>query len=211
MEHPAVSQRQEGAADLGGEGVEVGLTGREGVVGGWLAFPDVRTGHDFIVQIAGSGLVMDAAAFAAQLQDDPELSTAVLRWMQAGMSAMAQFTGCNRLHPVNERYARWLLMAHDRVLGDNFHLTQEYASQMLGVRRASVTLVAGELSGAGLISYHRGDVRIVDREGLEDAACECYRAVNDEALRLLGYDVRKRATSRAKLPPHRDGEPHVPA
>jgi CRP-like cAMP-binding protein len=189
-----------------GEGVEVGLTGREGVVGGWLAFPDVRASHDFIVQIAGTALVMDAGAFAAQLQSDQALSNAVLRWMQAGMNAMAQFTGCNRLHPVNERYARWLLMAHDRVQGDGFHLTQEYASQMLGVRRASVTLVAGELSSAGLISYHRGDVKIADREGLEDAACECYGAVNDEAQRLLGYDVRKNTTTRAKPPLHGDGE-----
>jgi Mn-dependent DtxR family transcriptional regulator len=104
-----------------------------------------------------------------------------------------QFIACNRLHEIQERYARWLLMAHDRVENDHFHLTQEYAGQMLGVRRVSVTLVAGEFARAGLISYHRGAVAILKREGLEEIACECYAAVNDQTNALLGYSVRKGA------------------
>ena len=94
--------------------------------------------------------------------------------------------GCNRLHPLEERCARWLLLTHDRVGRDTFLLTHEYLGYMLGVRRPSVTLALGMLQRAGLITYHRGEVTVTDREGLEHAACECYGVIVAEYDRLLG-------------------------
>ena len=96
------------------------------------------------------------------------------------MVQLSQNVACNRLHSTEERAARWLLMTADRVGGDRFPLTQEFLAQMLGVRRATVSLTAGLLHNAGLISYRRGVITITDRAGLEDASCDCYRIVHDE-------------------------------
>jgi CRP-like cAMP-binding protein len=101
------------------------------------------------------------------------------------VSQISQSTACNHVHGVRERMCRWLLMTHDRVGADEFHLTQEFLAQMLGVRRPSVTVAAGELARSGLISYRRGRIRIVDRAGLEAASCECYETVRQEFDRLL--------------------------
>jgi CRP-like cAMP-binding protein len=114
------------------------------------------------------------------------LHTLLLRFTQAFYVLAAQSAGCNRLHPIENRCARWLLLTHDRAAGDSFHLTQEYLGYMLGVRRPSVTLAARILQRAGLITYHRGDITILDRPGLEAAACECYAIIAAEYARLLG-------------------------
>src|SRR5439155_9191954 len=95
----------------------------------------------------------------------------------------------NRLHPVEKRLCRWLLLCHDRLQSDNIEMTQEFISNMLGGRRESVTLAAGRLQDAGLIHYSRGHIAILDRKGLEAAVCECYRIVKDESDRLLGTDA----------------------
>jgi CRP-like cAMP-binding protein len=108
-----------------------------------------------------------------------------LRYTQALMSQLSQTVACNRLHSVEERFCRWLLMCHDRVGTDEFFLTQELLSQMLGVRRASVSVVAAILQKAGFIRYSRGRIQIRDRQGLEAASCECYRVVKEEFDRLL--------------------------
>ena len=174
-----------------GTAVEAALTGREGMVGAWLALHQLSTIQESVVQIADSAWRMNAARFMLELHADPLLNEALLRYTHAGIIIAGHFIACNRLHEIQERYARWLLMAHDRVAGDHFYLTQEYAGQMLGVRRVSVTLVAGEFARAGLISYRRGDVSILNRAGLEEIACECYDAVNQAMQQLQGYTTRK--------------------
>jgi CRP-like cAMP-binding protein len=176
-----------------GTAVEAALTGREGIVGAWLALYQMSTAQESVVQIADSAWRMNADRFLLELRADPSLNEALLRYTHAGIIIAGQFIACNRLHEIQERYARWLLMAHDRVESDHFYLTQEYAGQMLGVRRVSVTLVAGEFARAGLISYRRGAVTILNRAGLEDIACECYGAVNDTLQALQGYTTRKGA------------------
>jgi CRP-like cAMP-binding protein len=110
----------------------------------------------------------------------------LLRYTQALVNQIAQTAACNRLHSIEERCSRWLLMTHDRVVGDQFVLTQEFLGLMLGVRRQSVNAVAGHLQKAGLIRYRRGQITILDRQGLEAASCECYRVIRREFDRLLG-------------------------
>ncbi len=172
---------------LDGDAVEVGLAGHEGMSGVCLAYGMRESSHAMIVQIGDSAYGMGADAFVQQLNGDIELKERLLAYAGYSFIAATQFAACNRLHPIEERYARWLLMADDRIGSGEISLTQEFAAQMLGVRRAGVTVVAGTLSAAGLISYGRGHVTVLDRAGLEEAACECYRAVNTELHRFMGY------------------------
>jgi CRP-like cAMP-binding protein len=109
----------------------------------------------------------------------------VRRYTQGMVNQISQTTACNHVHSVQARMCRWLLMTHDRVGADEFHLTQEFLAQMLGVRRPSVTVAAGLLQKAGLIRYQRGRIHIADRAGLEITACECYETVRQEFNRLL--------------------------
>ncbi|HWY85807.1 MAG TPA: helix-turn-helix domain-containing protein, partial [Gemmataceae bacterium] len=110
----------------------------------------------------------------------------VQRYTQTMINQISQSIVCNRRHSVEKRMCRWLLMSHDRVGADEFPLTHEFLAQMLGVRRPTVTAVAGTLQKAGLISYHRGNITVLDRKGLEAASCECYQVVAKELGRLLG-------------------------
>ncbi len=175
------------ARTLGGAAVEVGLAGHEGLSPLAAAFGTDVSPHETIVQIPDSAHSMDTKSFLSELESDAELKQRALRYAEYSFVAAAQFAACNGLHPVEERYARWILMASDRVADANLNLTQEYSAQMLGVRRASVTVVARALSDAALIAYRRGRISILDREGLEDVACECYAALNAELYRLMGY------------------------
>jgi CRP-like cAMP-binding protein len=109
----------------------------------------------------------------------------MLRYVMTLLTQMAQGSACNRLHPIEARCSRWLLMTHDRVDGDSFPLTQEFLAQMLGVTRPSVSIAAGMLQKAGLISYVRGMITILDRTGLEAASCECYEVITREFHRFL--------------------------
>ena len=173
-----------------GDAVEVGFAGHDGFSSIALAFGSRVTPHTTIVQIAGSVLRMPAEIFLRVAATDATLLARALAFGEYSFIAATQFAACNRLHSIEARYARWLLMADDRVGGNEFVLTQEYAAEMLGVRRASVTLVAGALSAAQAISYRRGHIRVLDRARLAEAACECYGAVNNELHRLMGYSVR---------------------
>jgi CRP-like cAMP-binding protein len=128
---------------------------------------------------------MDAGAFTAQLAEDNAFAAVVRRYTQAFFSQISQQVACNGLHSIEERCARWMLLTHDRVGADEFPLTQEFLSQMLGVRRASVSLVAGMLQQAGFIRYQRGRVTVTDRAGLETATCECYLVLREVFDRLL--------------------------
>jgi CRP-like cAMP-binding protein len=173
-----------------GSAVEVGLAGAEGFSPASLAFGAVTGAQNVMVQIAGGAYVMSAEAFAARMAQDGALREQALSYAHYSFAAATQFAACNRLHTIDERYARWLLMTDDRVGNGEFLLTQEYSAQMLGVRRAGVTTIAGNLSRAGLISYRRGHISVRDHDALNAASCECYDAVNDELHRLLGYDIR---------------------
>jgi CRP-like cAMP-binding protein len=147
-----------------------------------------------ISQVSGSSLRMDAAAFLAEVDRPGAFSDLVHQYLSALFGQISQAAACNRLHTNEERLSRWLLMSHDRVGVDDFAITHEFLGQMLGSRRATVTLSAGILQAAGLIRYHRGHVSILDREGLESVACECYGSI-------------KRELDRVGVPPH-DGAAH---
>ncbi|HEX4755054.1 MAG TPA: Crp/Fnr family transcriptional regulator [Candidatus Dormibacteraeota bacterium] len=164
--------------------VEVATVGNEGVVGvplvlgGSLA---VRA----ISQVAGWVLRMDAASFLQEMARPGPMRELTDDYLQALFGQISQAAACNRLHTNEERLSRWLLMSHDRVGVDEFAITHEFLGQMLGSRRATVTLSAGILQAAGLIKYHRGLVNIVDRHGLEQVACECYGVIRDELGSVL--------------------------
>jgi len=171
-----------------GAAVEIATVGNEGMVGSPVVLgSDSMPAREFCqVQVPGGLLRMDKTSFAEVLSQDDPFREVIQLYVQALFSQIAQQVACNALHSVEERCSRWLLLTHDRVHSDSFPLTQEFLAQMLGVRRASVTLTAGALQTAGLISYRRGEMVIVDRQGLEDVSCECYRVLRDEFDRLLG-------------------------
>jgi CRP-like cAMP-binding protein len=169
-----------------GAGVEVGLTGNEGMVGIPIALGDDVSPNQAIIQIADGAMRMGADALREELKGGGLLQTLLLRYALALLKQVSQSAACNRSHHVAERLARWLLSCHDRVEGDELRLTQEFIAEMLGTRRAGVSEAAGILQGAGLIRYSRGHITVTDREGLEEFACECYGVVKAEYDRLLG-------------------------
>ena len=169
-----------------GETVEAGLVGREGLIGLPLFLGAESTHGRAVCQVAGAAWRLPAAAFREEAGRDGPLRDRLLRYTQALFQQVTQTSGCNRLHANEERCARWLLQLHDRLPGDTFRLTQEYLALMLGLARPSVTVVMGALQRAGLVAYHRGELTILDREGLEAAACECYAITRRETERLLG-------------------------
>jgi CRP-like cAMP-binding protein len=168
-----------------GNSVEVATIGCEGMVGMPVFLGGQKASVEIFVQVPGEGLHLHANALRGHLENEPSLTQSLLRYTQALLTQVAQCSACNVYHPVEARCARWLLQTHDRVKGDEFPLTQEFLSLMLGVRRATVTEVAGALQERGLIRYRRGVITIVDREGLEAAACDCYELISKEYDRLL--------------------------
>ena len=158
----------------GGEAVEVGLVGREGFPQVFHLLGPERGDTRGFMQVEGTALRMEYTRFEDEFRRNPEVHAAVLRLVQSEALVMGQLTACNRLHEIEERLARWLLMVADRIGDLTMDLTQEFLSEMLGVRRSSVTLAAGVLQRSGLINYRRGHIDILDRERLEEAACECY-------------------------------------
>ncbi|HEX4786148.1 MAG TPA: Crp/Fnr family transcriptional regulator [Candidatus Sulfotelmatobacter sp.] len=168
-----------------GKGVEVGLTGKEGFIGLPVIVGLKTSATRAIVQISGSAYRLSAPQITQALEKCPQLTRRLNRYSQElGMQA-TQVAACNRLHDVERRLARWLLMSQDRVGGDIMPLTQEFLSHMLGTRRASVTVAAGILQRAGLIKYSRGAVTIMNRAKLEDAACECYAIISRQSQNWL--------------------------
>lgn len=173
-----------------GDTAEVGIIGREGMTGLAVALGQSTTNQRSIVQVPNGALSMSAKRFRAAVEAEPELKAFTLRYAQAVLMSAVQLSACNSLHPTDERCARWLLMSHDRVGDDLLRLTQEFLSQMLGVRRASVAVAASALQAAGFISYSRGQIIIRDRNGLESASCECYESLEREWKAVMGYRVR---------------------
>lgn len=169
-----------------GDTVEVGTIGNEGMVGTPVFLGAESSPCKAVTQVAGQALRMRADQFRRSVLEHGELFEVLRRYTQGLFNQLAQTTACNHVHSVQQRMCRWLLMTHDRVGADDFHLTQEFLAQMLGVRRPSVTVAAGLLQKAGLIRYQRGRIHIADRPGLEAGACECYETVRQELDRLLG-------------------------
>jgi CRP-like cAMP-binding protein len=166
--------------------IEVATIGNEGIVGLSAYLGNGDSSMEVFVQIPGEALRMNAAVFRREVQASLAWREILHRYAQALLVQVGQTAVCNRAHSMSQRCARWLLMSHDRVLGDRISLTQEYLGEMLGVRRASVTQAANALKRRKLIDYHRGKIWVLDRKGLEKASCECYKFIRDHHDRLVG-------------------------
>ncbi|WP_256973201.1 Crp/Fnr family transcriptional regulator [Nostoc sp. T09] len=168
-----------------GSAVEVATVGNEGMVGLPILLGANSIPGQAFSQVPGDAWRMSADAFKAHVTPSSPLHDLLQRYTQALFNQIAQSAACNRLHSIEERFCRWLLMTADRVERDSFPLTQEFLAQMLGVNRSSVSLTASILQRAGLIEYVRGQMTIVDRDSLEATSCECYQIVKVEFERLL--------------------------
>jgi CRP-like cAMP-binding protein len=169
-----------------GTAVETCTCGREGMVGLPLYLGAKTASTQAMQQIPGTAWRLSREAFLQELERGPALREMLGRLTQATMTLIAQNSACNRRHSVEERCVRWLLTSHDQMDQQPFELTHQFLSQMLGVRRATVTVTAGALQQAGLVSYHRGTITITNRQGLEDIVCECYKIIRNEYARQLG-------------------------
>ena len=170
----------------GDQQVETGVVGREGLVGLPLVLGDNRSLVEVRVQQEGTALRIDAAAFRDVLEESAAFRVVMQRYALLFHAQVTLTAACNSRHAIDQRLARWLLIAHDRADADEFPMTHEFISLMLGVQRPGVSLAAAVLQRAGLIRYVRGRMAITDRLGLEAASCECYHTVRREHLRLLG-------------------------
>ena len=164
--------------------VEVGTIGFEGFAGVPVVLRADTEPTQALVQVEGAAYRISANAFRDVVAESKHMERIFLRYAMALFNQVAQSVVCNRLHSLEERCARWLLITHDRVDGDEFKLTQEFLSYMLGVHRPAVTLAAGILQQAGFIHYSRGNIAITDRSGLEGASCSCYQATRDDYAAL---------------------------
>ncbi|MDT4288383.1 Crp/Fnr family transcriptional regulator [Methylomonas sp. MO1] len=170
----------------GDTGLEVGLIGDEGILGITLTLGVDIAPFQALVQGAGSALRISVPLFLQELERSRPLQLELKRYLYVSMSQLAQTAACNRFHLVEARLARWLLMTHDRAHADTFHVTHIFLAYILGVRRVGITKAALSLQEQKLISYRRGDITVLDRGGLEGAACECYRTERDTYERILG-------------------------
>jgi CRP-like cAMP-binding protein len=159
--------------------LEVGMIGREGMVGISLALGIEESSVRALVQGTGTAMRMKTARFRREFRKSLPLQRELYRYTHALMAQVTQTAACNRFHVVEARCARWLMMTRDRVRSDRFRLTQEFLGHMLGVRRVGVTKAARALQRRKLISYSRGHIRILDQKGLEAASCSCYEIVKD--------------------------------
>jgi CRP-like cAMP-binding protein len=166
-----------------GKSVEVGLIGKEGFVGLPIIFGFKSSGLRVVTQASGTGFRIDANTLRNALPQCPDLQAKLQQFAMMLAMQSTQIAACNRLHDVVERLARWLLMSHDRIGGTVLPLTQEFLSQMLGTRRASVSVAASVLQKAGMIAYTRGSVTILNRRKIEEAACDCYAIILQQKSR----------------------------
>jgi len=185
-----------------GSTAETGVIGNREVLGvnAFMGGGYESTQTEYVVQIGGRAVKMSAIAFQEEFERNSELRFIFLKYTQAFIAQLSQTTACNRLHSLEQRLGRWLLESHDRVESDDIHLTQQFISEMLGYRRAGVTLAAQKLQDDGLISYGRGCIHIRDLQGLEFAACECYSVVRSEYDRLLGCKHDKKHNRSSNSP-----------
>jgi CRP-like cAMP-binding protein len=168
---------------------EVGLIGREGLVGALHLMGPAPVQTDCFVQMAGTALRIPHKELRKAFRSSPEIHDRILEFLQQQSLTLALLAGCHRLHEAEERLARWLLMAQDRTQSDVLDLTQEFLGMMLGARRTTVTMIAGAMQRSGLIEYYRGRVVIPNRENLEAAACDCYQVTKKLCDNLYKYDL----------------------
>jgi CRP-like cAMP-binding protein len=172
-----------------GDFAEVGLVGREGLVGLPVILGVDSSTTEPLIQMQGVALRMQAAALQEAFDRSAALRRLLLRYTQAFYNQVTQTAACNSNHTLDERLARWLLMVHDRAEGDTFPMTQEFMSMMLGVRRAGVSVTASVLQKAGAISYNHGSMTVANRSILKGAACECYGIIRQQFEHVLGRAV----------------------
>jgi len=173
------------AALEGGETVETGMVGGEGIVGISIVLRVETSANEALVQADGEAYRVKAGALAPLIKNGGVLHDSLLRYIHAIFAQTSQTAACNRAHSLSERLARWLLLTHDRLDRDEFEMTHEFLARMLGTRRAGVSVAASTLREAGAIGYTRGRVTILNRQGLENAACECYPIIKAEFDRLF--------------------------
>ncbi len=179
-----------------GDAAEVGIIGYDGLVGLPVVLGEPFDDLEALVQCQGSALSIEADALRAAMERDPVLRTLLLRYALVHLAQVARTAACNGRHHIDQRLARWLLIAHDRARDDEFPMTHEFLGMMLGVRRAGISVAAGALQKAGMISYRFGRMRIIDRPGLESSACECYGIGRRASDRLFGLEAGSRGEYR---------------
>ena len=170
--------------------IETATIGCEGMIGVPIFHGVDAVPEQAFVQVPGDAYRLSASDFHALIPQLPSLARLLNRYAVCLFTLAAQCSGCNRVHTMEQRLARWLLMVHDRMPDDTFELTQDFLSQMLGVRRATVSETASQLQQAGLITYTRGRVTVLDRRALERATCECYDIIESTFARILELRVK---------------------
>jgi CRP-like cAMP-binding protein len=160
--------------------LEVGMVGREGIVGLAVSMGVTQSPNRAVVQGAGSAMKMKAKAFRRECNNGGALPRLLQRYTHSLLTQITQAAVCNQFHSIEARLARWLLMTHDRMQEDEFQLTQKFLSNMLAVRRECVNKAAGKLQKLGLIIYSRGRLRVLDRAGLEATSCGCYEIIKKQ-------------------------------
>jgi CRP-like cAMP-binding protein len=165
--------------------LEVGIVGKEGVAGLPVVLGVRVSLNRGLVQSAGTAMRMEAAVLQKKFKQDGALQRLLHRYLHSLLTQISQSAVCNRFHVVDARLARWLLMTHDRVGSDEFRLTQEFLSNMLGVRREAVSKAAGAFQKRGFVNYSRGHLTILNLAGLEATACQCYQIIKDESYQVF--------------------------
>ena len=171
----------------GGQFVEAGMLGRNSVVGTGAALDGPDALITAVAQVESTGMIIDAGVLKGLAGKSEAVRMALVHHERALSAQTQQVAACNALHELEERLSRWLLQSRDLLQRDTLPLTQEFLAQMLGVQRSSVTLVARKLQEAGLIRYRRGHIHVLEVEGLQDACCECYAAINLHFNKLIGW------------------------
>ncbi len=174
-----------------GSTAEIGIVGNDGVLGMALFLGGDTTTSRAIIQSAGNAFIMKANDLRAEFARGGKFQELLLRYTQALITQISQTAVCNRLHSIEQQLCRWLLLSHDRLDSDKLVMTHDLISNMLGVRREGITLAAQKLAAKKLITNNRGTITVIDRQGLEEAVCECYAVVNEEYNRLLGRGISR--------------------
>lgn len=170
-----------------GSTIEIGIIGNEGMVGLPIILNTKYDCSDSVVQVGGDGVRISAKRLQEEMNRHGALKRLLMRYVQARIIQIGQTAACNRYHTIEQRFARWLLTVRDSIQQDEFKLTQEFISQMLGVRRTGITQIAMQFQQAGIISYRRGLIRIDSAQKLEAHTCECYQLIYQEFSRLIKY------------------------